>query len=172
MKKLLIILILISLIFQVVLAADTIIKSIPENTLQWKTVSSVGIKQDVAVDAVKTMRVPTVMSFTTPTRIKSLQVYPESKVSVSEDTQTVMQQSISPTSPKAELYYGYQNDYGVPWMYYYKVENCDATKCRVVRAEFLTRKVWIEEINLDTGSALAIAPTIPTYQDLPIGVVV
>ncbi len=174
MKKLLTILILIALCFPVVMASDTIsaIKSIPSDTLKWETVSERGVKTDSTVDAVKTMKIPTVMSFTTATKIKSLQVYPDSKVSVSTDTETVMQQSVIPTSPKAEIYYGYQNSYGVPWLYYYKVESCDTTKCRVVRAEFLTRKVWIETINLDTGSALAIAPTIPTYEDLPIGVIV
>lgn len=95
------------------------------------------------------------------TKTKIVQIYPESVLEVSNDA-TVIKQS-SEGDVKLELYYGYQTA-DKPWTYYYKVEGCSDGMCRVVRAEFDTKKVWIESVSESTITALS---GIPAYEALP-----
>ena len=173
MKKLLIFLIVIALIFPVAMAADdkvkvkTTISELSESTVTWKEVNTRGVSEPISPILVKSKKTPTTMLFSSSRGTKMMQVNPESTVTISTDTQTVMQQSVLPTSPKVELYYGYQQSANTPWTDYYKIEKCDATQCRVVRANFATRHVWIESIPLATANS--ITGIIP-HDALPSGV--
>lgn len=97
---------------------------------------------------------------------KIVQMYPEAVLELSDNAETIKQSSTT-GAVKVEMYYDYQKSKMEPWSKYYKVENCDATKCRVVRADFATRQVWIEEISLAQANAIS---GIPTYDALPLGV--
>lgn len=97
---------------------------------------------------------------------KIVQMYPEATLELSDNAETVKQSTTTGTV-KVEMYYDYQKSVSQPWSKYYKVENCDATKCRVVRAEFSTRRVWIEEIAVAQANAIS---GIPSYDALPNGV--
>jgi len=96
-------------------------------------------------------------------KIKTVQIYPESILEMSDDAETIKQTMDGRV--RLELYYGYQT--AKPWAQYYKVENCDATKCRVVRADFATRQVWIETITVEIANGIT---GLPEYNDLPKGV--
>lgn len=98
-------------------------------------------------------------------KIKYVQIYPESVLEMSDDAETVKQSSSGKV--KDEIYYGYQKSVSQPWSQYYKIENCDDTKCRVVRADFATRQVWIEEILLTQANSII---GLPDYSALPSGV--
>ena len=97
-------------------------------------------------------------------KIKIVQIYPEALFEMSDDAETVKQSSTNGGKMKHEIYYGYQKSISQPWEKYYKVENCDATMCKVVRADFTTRVVTVTnvpltEINKITG--------IVAYEALP-----
>jgi hypothetical protein len=92
---------------------------------------------------------------------KIVQIYPESVLEVSNDANTIKQSAAGDV--KLELYYGYQTD-NKPWQYYYKVESCVDGTCRVVRAEFATKRVWIESVS---ESVITSIIGIPAYEALP-----
>lgn len=173
MKKLLLILIIIALIFPISMAADeevkvkTTISELSESTIEWKQVTDRGVSEPLSAPLVKTKLSPTTMMFKASTGSKMIQVNPMSTVTISADTQTVMQTSASPESPRVELYYGYQTSQNSPWTNYYKIEKCDGVQCRVVRADFATRKVWIEYIPVATANSIT---GILPYESLPSGV--
>ena len=96
-------------------------------------------------------------------KTKYIQIYPETVLEMSDDAETIKQTMDGRV--RLELYYGYQT--AKPWAQYYKVENCDATKCRVVRADFATRQVWIETITVEIANGIT---GLPEYNDLPKGV--
>lgn len=98
---------------------------------------------------------------------KIVQLQPDMDISVSDDSKTVLQKSTVNTSEGMEIYYGYQESRSSPWSHRYKVESCDDTKCRVVRSDFATRKVWIEEITLAEANSIT---GIPNHDALPNGV--
>lgn len=99
-------------------------------------------------------------------REKTLQTYPDAEVWISEDTETIMQlKSIS--GPFLEIYYGYQRSAMEPWQYYYRVEDISKNPCRVVRADFATKRVWIEYVDPAAITAIVNAGTIPAYGALP-----
>lgn len=177
MKKLLILLLILSLLIPATLAADKIeipptMATLSEATTHWKVIDHNGQKSDITKDNIKKNKELSVLEFSTPSKIKSLQSFPESTIQVSADMETVMQQTEAVGFPKVELYYGYQTAYGKPWQYFYQIQSCDNIRCRVVRGEFETRKIWIEEISLNNGLALAASSSIPAYNDLPVGVIV
>ena len=162
MKRLCVILILFILMASIVIpvsAADNKtkdIKILSEDNIVWKDITKHSNGNSI--------KLPTTKSFTTSKGTKFIQVYYGSVISISEDTEIIMQQ----TPTKKELYYGYQKgNISIPWENYYKVENCDATKCRVVRADFTTRTMWIETIPLAVANGIT---GIPEYNDLPVGV--
>lgn len=127
--------------------------------------SPVDIKE-LPIDQVVTSLVTSVRSGVTKTKV--VQIYPESVLQISPSTETVMQTKVA-NDPKVELYYEYQKSIQEPWKYYYKVEKCGSETCRVVRADFAERKVWIEYIPVATANGL-VSETIPAYDALPNGV--
>jgi len=162
MKRLCVILILFILMASIVIpvsAADNKtkdIKILSEDNIVWKDITKHSNGNSI--------KLPTTKSFTTSKGTKFIQVYYGSVISISEDTEIIMQQ----TPTKKELYYGYQKgNISIPWENYYKVENCDATKCRVVRGDFATRQVWIETITVEIANGIT---GLPEYNDLPKGV--
>ena len=166
MKKLLIFLILIALIFPVVMAET--ISELSESVVEWKQVTDKGVSESLSPALVKTKQSPTTMRFSVSNgKSKMMQVNPHSSVLISQDGKIVTQLSKDPNSPLFESHYGYQDTEEIPWTQYYKIEKCDATQCRVVRAEFSTRKVWIEYIPIATANS--ITGIIP-YNELPSGV--
>ena len=98
---------------------------------------------------------------------KLVQIYPETVLEVSDDAETIKQSSSNGGMVKHEIYYGYQKSIREPWSQYYKVENCGVEFCRVVRADFSTRQVTIEEITLSKANSIT---GIPYYSALPKGV--
>jgi hypothetical protein len=113
---------------------------------------------------VKTLEETTVVEMDIVSKIKTLEVHPVSDIIVSSNAESIMQISDNSSSPSLELYYGYQQSAYQPWQYYYKVESCTDGMCRVVRADFDTKQVWIEMI-LETE--LNAIPSMPAYEVLP-----
>lgn len=148
--------------------SDIIIKELPA-TLTITPFLSNGLKlsapvdiKELPTDKAVTSEITSVRSGVTKTKI--VQIYPESVLEVSNDVETIKQTSTSTISPKLELYYGYQRSSVEPWQYYYKIEKCDTEKCTVVRAEFDTKRVWIEEISVSEANTIT---GIPAYEALP-----
>jgi len=101
------------------------------------------------------------------TKTKYVQIYPETVLEMSEDAETIKQSSPNGGKLKHEIYYGYQKSVSEPWSQYYKVESCGLEFCRVVRADFNTRVVTIEEITAEQANGIV---GIPVYEELPNGV--
>ena len=97
-------------------------------------------------------------------KTKYIQIYPETVLEMSEDAETVKQSSTNGGKMKHEIYYGYQKSVSQPWSQYYKVESCGIEFCRVVRGDFDTRVVTIEEITLEQANGIV---GIPAYEELP-----
>jgi hypothetical protein len=96
-------------------------------------------------------------------REKIIQVYPESKVELSDDATNIHQSSSG--DMRHEFYYDYQNlTTRQPWKYYYKVEKCGATTCKVVKADFNTRIVTVTDITLTQANGIT---GIPQWSELP-----
>jgi hypothetical protein len=153
--------------------SELIVKELPA-TLTITPFLSNGLKlsapvdiKELPIDQVVTSEVKSVRSGVTKTKI--VQIYPESVLEVSTDVETIKQTSTSEISPKLELYYGYQKSAIEPWQYYYKIDSCENGVCKVVRADYSTRKVWIEEIPETTANTIT---GIPNYETLPIGVTI
>ena len=145
-------------------------------TIALKPISAKGIVSAEPVD-IKSLSLATVtvasieitkdMVVTT----KTVQIFPEAKVQVSENTETVMQSSTTGNAethtPVLELYYGYEKSKYEPWQYYYRVDDISKNPCRVVRADFATKRVWIEYVDPAAITAIVNAGTIPAYGALP-----
>ena len=131
--------------------SEVIIKD-PPATLTITPYLSTGVKlaepvdiKELPLDRAVTSKVDSLRMGVLKTKI--VQIYPESRLEVSVDAETIIQKkniTVISKYPDMELYYGYQNSSVKPWKYYYKVETCSGGTCRVVRGEFDTRKVWIE----------------------------
>ena len=93
---------------------------------------------------------------------KVVQQYPEAILEMSDNAETVKQTTQG--DMKLELYYDYQKSISEPWSKYYKVEKCDASMCKVVRADFATRTVTVSEITLAQANGIS---GIPAYEALP-----
>jgi len=93
---------------------------------------------------------------------KVVQQYPEAILEMSDNAETVKQTTQG--DMKLELYYDYQKSISEPWGKYYKVEKCDASMCKVVKADFATRTVTVSEITLAQANGIS---GIPAYEALP-----
>jgi PKD repeat protein len=145
-------------------------------TIALKPISTKGVVSAEAVD-IKALSLSTVtvasIEITKDMAVtkKTVQIFPEAKVQLSENTETVMQSSATGNAethtPVLELYYGYQTSANAPWQYYYRVDDISKNPCRVVRAEFATRKVEIMYVDPALITAIVNAGTIPDYGALP-----
>lgn len=146
-----------------------------EELVVWKSIEPISeTKTPITSTSVKSLSVVSTMLFeaevdSVPVE-KTLQVYPQSKVTISKDYEAVMQQSESKDSPPVELYYGYQKSRWQPWQYYYRVDGCGESVCRIVRAEFDSRRVWLEDVPTDKINELSASGVIPEYESVPDGI--
>jgi methionine-rich copper-binding protein CopC len=102
----------------------------------------------------------------TDNKIKQVYVYRKSSVLLSNESDIIWQSSKFKNSPTLELYYSYQMEATVPWQYYYRVGDCDTT-CNVLHADFLTRNLWVTQVEETTINALVDSEVIPAYAELP-----
>jgi len=91
---------------------------------------------------------------------KIIEIAPESKLVVSENGESVKQGSGS----SVELYYGYQKSYSQPWTDYARVDSCVDGICKVVLANFVEKRVWIEYKSENEILGIAASDTIPEFE--------
>lgn len=123
------------------------IKALPTDK---KTVASVEAENTAVLTRVK----------------KQLQIHPEAKVKISADGKKI-KQSKSDGRPRVELYYGYETSISQPWTEYMRVDSCDAITCKIVKANFSERRVWIEYATKTSIDSVADSDEIPEFVELP-----
>jgi hypothetical protein len=69
-------------------------------------------------------------------------------------------------SPTLEIYYGYANSSTVPWLYYYRVDDCDVI-CKTINANFTDKAVWVTYTNETAINAIVDSEAIPNRGELP-----
>jgi len=140
---------------------------ISADEVELKAISPTGIRQLVDIQALPASQPSIVeVEITVGSLLKKkiIQIYPDSKVNFSPNAETVMQ--VSPFNSPLELFYGLQKSDLEPWEYQFRVLRCGNGNCTVVRAEFDSREVWLEEISEVAIEAIS---DIPNYTALPNG---
>ncbi len=95
---------------------------------------------------------------------KYFYVYRKSSVLISNGN--IEEYSKFKNSPTLEIYYGYGTSVSVPWLYYYRVDDCDVI-CKTVNANYTDRSVWITYTNETDINTIVDSDIIPDYEDLP-----
>jgi len=138
-----------------------------------KIISDSGKVSDTKVDTTKdsTILKPTSIqiqsgNWTLSTK-KILQQHPNTKISVSSDSNIMIQKSKQGAPIQFEAYYGYQKSKEEPWTHLYKVNFCDAISCQITRGDYANHKIWIETKPLANIEKIVAASYIQEYLELP-----
>jgi hypothetical protein len=95
---------------------------------------------------------------------KYFYVYRKSSVLMSDGN--IAEYSKFKHSPTLEIYYGYANSSALPWLYYYRVDDCDVI-CKTINANFTDKSVWITYTNETAINTIVDSETIPNKGELP-----
>jgi len=93
---------------------------------------------------------------------KIIEIAPESKLVISEDGESVKQGKGS----SVEIYYGYQKSYYQSWTDYARVDSCVDGVCKVVLANFIEKRVWIEYKSESEIFGISTSDTIPDFGEM------
>lgn len=96
---------------------------------------------------------------------KKVNVRPNAKLIFSSDSKQ-LKQSRNGSAKLLEISYNYHESYMVPWTDYVRVDLCQNGICRVVNANFTTKRVWLEYKPESQVDAIIDSDAIPKVEEI------